>query len=290
MPYTKTVWSDEVPVTTPVKYQITDDTAGEIAASAEIALVTSVTPGTPLNASNLNKLETGVETAQAAAEAAQADADAAQADVDALETEVETLQDDFVALKPIGAPYKLPRVKSDSSGLEYVHGGMFLIEEHLCAVDEASITFSNIPQYYRHLKLVGQGRSDVVNSVITLYMQFNGDTGANYDYESISASASTVAAGEWLAQTELYMAVLAGGGAPAGCAGNFDLMIENYRGTFRKLVESITSHNFSNSSGGLVNVKRSGVWRNTDAISSIKFYTSSGNIVAGSVISLYGLI
>jgi len=70
MPYTKTTWADEVPASLPIKYAIEDDTAGEVATSATIALVTSVTAGTPVNAANLNKIETGIETAQAAAEAA----------------------------------------------------------------------------------------------------------------------------------------------------------------------------------------------------------------------------
>lgn len=77
MPYTKTVWTDEVPATTPIKYKISQTTSGDITPSAEIELVTSVTAGTPVNATNLNKLETGVEIAQAAAEAAQTTATAA---------------------------------------------------------------------------------------------------------------------------------------------------------------------------------------------------------------------
>ena len=61
--YTKTVWEDEVPVTTPVKYEITGDVEGTISESAQIAIVTDVTQGTPINATNLNHLEDGVESA-----------------------------------------------------------------------------------------------------------------------------------------------------------------------------------------------------------------------------------
>lgn len=63
MPYTKTTWTDEVPASTPVKYVITDDVLGEVAGSATIALVTSVTPGTALNAANFNKIENALEDA-----------------------------------------------------------------------------------------------------------------------------------------------------------------------------------------------------------------------------------
>lgn len=68
MPYIKTVWTDEVP-SSALKYKISQTTSGDVAASAAIELVTSVTAGTPVNAVNLNKIETGIETAQATAEA-----------------------------------------------------------------------------------------------------------------------------------------------------------------------------------------------------------------------------
>ena len=60
MAYIPTVWADEIPDSSPVKYKITDDVGGELAGSAEIELVTDVTAGTPLNAANLNKMETGI--------------------------------------------------------------------------------------------------------------------------------------------------------------------------------------------------------------------------------------
>lgn len=70
MPYIKTEWQDEVPGSTPIKYSITDDVSGEIAGSAIIEVVTSITPGTPVNAGNLNHMEQGIEDAQAAADEA----------------------------------------------------------------------------------------------------------------------------------------------------------------------------------------------------------------------------
>ena len=74
--YSPTTWTDEVPATSPIKYKITPDT-GSVIEHAKIELETSVTSGTPLVASNLNKMETGIYNAHAAAIAAQATADAA---------------------------------------------------------------------------------------------------------------------------------------------------------------------------------------------------------------------
>lgn len=58
--YTPTTWTDESPNTSPVKYRMIDDTHGHVADSATIEPVTTITPGTPLNALNLNKLEQGL--------------------------------------------------------------------------------------------------------------------------------------------------------------------------------------------------------------------------------------
>lgn len=78
MPYTKTTWVDEIPASTPVKYQVVDDVLGEVAGSAAISVVTTITtPGTAVNAANLNKIEAGIESATDTAESAEATADAA---------------------------------------------------------------------------------------------------------------------------------------------------------------------------------------------------------------------
>ncbi len=67
MTYTPTTWVDEIPAETPEKYTITDDDLGEIAASATIALATEPgTPGTAVNATNLNHLEQGLVDIEAA--------------------------------------------------------------------------------------------------------------------------------------------------------------------------------------------------------------------------------
>lgn len=62
MAYVPTSWTDEVPGETPVKYAITGDVEGVISASATIDLATAPTAGTPVNATNLNNIETGIVT------------------------------------------------------------------------------------------------------------------------------------------------------------------------------------------------------------------------------------
>lgn len=70
MPYTKQTWTDEVPVSTPVRYKISESTDGDITPDAKIEVVTSITAGSPVNATRLNYMEDGIETAQETAEQA----------------------------------------------------------------------------------------------------------------------------------------------------------------------------------------------------------------------------
>lgn len=77
MPYPKQTWTDEVPSTTPLKYKISQSADGDVAPNAEIVLVTPVTAGSPVNATRLNYMEEGIETAQDTAESAIAAAEAA---------------------------------------------------------------------------------------------------------------------------------------------------------------------------------------------------------------------
>jgi hypothetical protein len=56
--YTPTVWADEVPAVTPIKYVITGSNS-----DCTIALKDAPTAGTPVNATNLNNIETGIQDA-----------------------------------------------------------------------------------------------------------------------------------------------------------------------------------------------------------------------------------
>jgi hypothetical protein len=62
MAYSRTTWENSTPAASPVKYVITGDSEGEISASATITPATSITPGTPVNAANLNNIEDGILT------------------------------------------------------------------------------------------------------------------------------------------------------------------------------------------------------------------------------------
>ena len=75
--YTPTTWENEAPNGDP-KYSITETGGAVIATAATIEMINDVTPGTPVNAANMNHVEQGVVNAQQTANEAIAAAAAAQ--------------------------------------------------------------------------------------------------------------------------------------------------------------------------------------------------------------------
>ena len=60
MTYVATVWEDEVPTTSPVLYNIKDSLGNILQANVQLEVASAITPGTPLNAVNLNHIEQGI--------------------------------------------------------------------------------------------------------------------------------------------------------------------------------------------------------------------------------------
>lgn len=76
--YIPTLWENEVPGGNPLRFKLTNLDGSVLSEGAMIELVTPVTPGTPVNATNLNKIEQGIKTAQDTANQGVSAASAAQ--------------------------------------------------------------------------------------------------------------------------------------------------------------------------------------------------------------------
>ena len=153
-----------------------------------------------------------------------------------------------------------------------------------------TITFDNIPQTHRHLRLIVSGRCDRDHTEEIIALRFNGDLGSNYDYQNMSASATVKASGELFGLSLLYVGVIPAAQATASYAGSFEVMIPNYTGTiFHKSLDCIVTNNRASSVGGIEITKRVGFWRDTSAITKIELVQSTdGNFLDGSTFILYG--
>lgn len=179
----------------------------------------------------------------------------------------------------------------NNSGVEQILTGPALISETILTSNVTSLTFSGIPQVFRHLKLVIQGRTDLAAEADGILIRFNGDTGPSYDIQRITANNATVSGVGVTAQTAILAAVEAANSR----ANNFSpstVDIFGYRRTdAEKWVHTyVTFFGDVSAASDMSITLRTGRWRNTTPISSITILPQVGtNFVSGSHFQLYGV-
>jgi hypothetical protein len=147
----------------------------------------------------------------------------------------------------------------------------------------ADVTFSSIPQIYTHLQIRCILKFAVGGD--TILTQFNSDTGSNYTFRRLSGNGSSASAGTSRPRTSLIIA----SDVPSATStfGVTVTDILDYTNTNKyKTVRALCGH--ETNSAGAAELK-SGVWVNTNAITSIKIFGGSGNISEYSSIALYGI-
>lgn len=161
--------------------------------------------------------------------------------------------------------------------------GVKCIADTVLGSDAASITFASIPGTYRGLILEVVGRSSSAGAK-ALFVQFNGDTAGNYDWY-FDGSGTSFAQG----QTEARIGSISASDVEAGNAGSTRVFLPDYRGTtFRKNGTS-TGMRADADAGTITAEWNAFKWRSTTAITSIVLFPGSGNLVAGSRATLWGV-
>lgn len=148
----------------------------------------------------------------------------------------------------------------------------------------ANIEFTSIPQTYTDLYLLVSGRSNVDS--VELRIQFNSDTGSNYNgrllFGSGSSAATQSASGTYLAPM--------GSGFSSSTSNTFSntlIYIPNYTISTGKSVQVDAS--IENNATEGYNAIFTGYWSGT-AITSIKLLAQGGSFVQYSSASLYGIL
>lgn len=140
----------------------------------------------------------------------------------------------------------------------------------------ASVTFSNLPQGYTDLVVVINGSTTVDENYL---LRFNSDTGSNYSDTRITGNGTSAASER--ASNATYIRFTAGTHTNTGV---FIVNIQNYsNSTTYKTI--LSRHNIAASNVGAY----VGLWRNTNAITTITIFTSSTTITSGSTFTLYGV-
>lgn len=162
MPYTKTDWENEVPATSPVRYTLRDVNGDVLYDDVTIDLKTSVTAGTPLDSTNLNKIEQGLEDVFGLAENI-ATAQLLDGVLSADATGRAKMADGFITLLKLASDLRFQKLyEFEADGTSH-------------------LDWTSIPGSFRHLVMIYNGMSTRVSAGLDdFYLKVNGDTGVSY--------------------------------------------------------------------------------------------------------------
>jgi hypothetical protein len=172
-------------------------------------------------------------------------------------------------------------------------GAFDLLETTTLSTASSSVTFSGLGAYsdYKHLQIrVVARRASSGSGGDSMNIRVNGDTGSNYAYHRLYGFNGSVASnsGSSVSLIETYK-VLPGNSEAAGIFGSviidaLDFSNNSKKTTLRTLGGFTASSDSAESAVALT----SGLWNNTNAVTSIETYYSS-DFLAGSRFSLYGV-
>jgi hypothetical protein len=155
--------------------------------------------------------------------------------------------------------------------------------------NSSSITFSSIPQTYKHLQVRALSRDNRSGTAINNYhLQLNGDGGTNYSVQSLFTDGSTVtgAADPDLTKTDYFIQPSANTTSGVFAVSIWDIL--DYSDTNKyKTIRAFGG--YDNNGAGRINFSGAS-WRSTSGVTSLTF-TNSGNnsFIQYTSYALYGI-
>ena len=179
---------------------------------------------------------------------------------------------------------------SASTGL-WADMSMILIQRQVLSSSAASVTFSNIPQNYKTLRLVASTRTTGTSSgVENMRIQFNGSSTGYFDRLVYGNGTSVLSTSNSNTNTGFAFMYANGGSTTSNTFSNSEMIISNYTSSSNKVasIDSITENNATTAFQAL----SSNLWQDSSAITSITFtlFTAGIDYAVGSSFSLYGLL
>lgn len=154
----------------------------------------------------------------------------------------------------------------------------------------ATIDITSIVATYAHLLVVVYARGDTALVNTNIVVRFNGDAGANYDYQQLQGSAATVASGEIFAATVAIAGVMPANGASANLFNSGLIFIPHYAGSSNnKVALSLSSSKGGTSTTNMAVNLAAGFWRSSAAINRVTLIPNAGNFVAGTRATIYAM-
>jgi hypothetical protein len=154
---------------------------------------------------------------------------------------------------------------------------------------QTTITFSSIPQTYKHLQIRAIAKTDTgTTGFDDMWMTFNGRSDAIYSDHRILGNGSTVTAYGVGTETKIFLNSVAPRPSLTNIFGVAIIDVLDYQNTNK--YKTVRSLNGCDTNGTGENLAQSGSFQVTDAISSISFALESAHkFVQYSQIAIYGI-
>ena len=157
-----------------------------------------------------------------------------------------------------------------------------LLETIALTQSAASVTFDNLPTSgYTDLKVVMSARTDSTSP--NIFFSINGST-STFTSRALYGDGASAASTSAVPRIVSYASISTN---TASTFGNTEIYIPNYRSSNNKSfsVDTVSENNATTAYTGLF----AGLWSTVSAITSLTFTPDSGNFVANSTFSLYGI-
>lgn len=148
-----------------------------------------------------------------------------------------------------------------------------------------SITFSSIPSTYKHLQIRFTQITATPNGA-QIRIQMNSDTGTNYARHKLQGNGTAASATGTASQNYIFF-----GSDGVGSDSTYPVVgildINDYASSTKNKTIKAMAGIDKNGSGDIT--MYSGVWLNTNAITSLTITSDGANFASGSTIALYGV-
>lgn len=167
-------------------------------------------------------------------------------------------------------------------------GAYDLLETQVLTSSATYVDFTGLDSYtdYKHLQVRLAARNDRAANSSASYITINLDTGSNYSSHVVAGNGSNTYSSALTSQAQAQYGQMPGSNAPANTFGVAVIDILDFNNSSKNTtIRALSGH------PGTTNLIQlfSSAWYNTNAVTSLRFWHFSGDSIAGSRYSIYGV-